>query len=138
MVNPHTRDANMTMPGYKKFFIGIITFAILAAVANGLTLDSAFSHWPVEKAYALYFWVSLGWAVFCGAVLFVRVRRSGLWTRFLEAEATWRLKRGTSIERERGFFKSSDSPWIPIVFTGCLIGFIVIAILSAAAYFRNR
>ena len=131
------REASMTMPDYKKFLVGIVVFIALAAFAIGLTLYSAFDHWPKERAFALYFWVSLFWAFFSGAALFVRVSRQHFWTRFLDFEATWRLKRGVNVDRAQRLSRMSNSRWIPIVFTGCFIGFVVLAIMSAAAFFHS-
>ena len=119
----------------KKLLIGILVFLVFAFGSMGLVIQSVVDHAPRRDAFALYFWISLGWALFCGAALFIRTRRKDLWTRLVEAEVSWRARRRLKTERMR---RQSNSRWIPIIYSVCLVAFVVLTILSARAFFHSN
>lgn len=120
----------------KFLIIAVGTLALFVATIV-LVIQSVINPTSPTDAFALYFWLSLAWALASGTALFIRTRREKLWMRYIDAEIKLRLRRGLRIEGTR---RIATARWFPI-FTAVIFGmFSLVAVLSAVAflYFASR
>lgn len=117
-----------------KQLVSFLAFLAFFGVSMFLILQSMTNRTPPTEAFALYFWICLAWALGSGAVLFVRMRHQELWRRFVDAEAAFRSRWGLNVERAR---RAGMGRWVPIFAAASLGAFLLLAALSAGAFFYS-
>ena len=116
----------------KKFLFGLLVFLAIAGVSMFLILYAATNRVAATVAFALYFWICLGWVIGAGVAWFVRKRRPALWAPFVEAEAAFRSRHGLNVERAR---RAAMARWVPLFAPASFGVFLLLAVFSACAFF---